>query len=235
MVLLLKHVKVNDLSHHRRKSNGKKETEKEEKKEKGRCELLTSALDFFQVAANDPRFTSTIFAESAGGSRDEVENVISVFLNRVRTQGLERALKGSSAFNLKSPQFKKAFSGDLNKSEKKAFDDMTKLVADLALNPENISRFNFFENVNAFGNPDFATSDFEDIGRQRFFFKEPNPAQNAAEIQRALAQAGFNPGPIDGFLGNQTKNAIKAFQSANGLSPDGIVGPKTKAVLFNAR
>ena len=33
--------------------------------------------------------------------------------------------------------------------------------------------------------------------------------------------------PIDGFFGANTEQAVKTFQTANGLTPDGIVGPKT--------
>lgn len=46
-------------------------------------------------------------------------------------------------------------------------------------------------------------------------------------IQRALRNAGFYKGPIDGKIGPQTKNAIKEFQKANGLVPDGVVGRRT--------
>lgn len=55
---------------------------------------------------------------------------------------------------------------------------------------------------------------------------------NVRDIQAALQLAGFNPGPVDGVRGRQTIAAIKAFQAKNGLSPDGIVGPKTAAKLF---
>lgn len=35
----------------------------------------------------------------------------------------------------------------------------------------------------------------------------------------------------DGIFGNNTKNAVIAFQQKHGLSPDGIVGNNTNAVL----
>jgi uncharacterized protein (TIGR02594 family) len=54
------------------------------------------------------------------------------------------------------------------------------------------------------------------------------------EIQQALQAAGFDPGPVDGIRGRKTIAAIKAFQKANGLAVDGIVGPKTIAKLFPA-
>jgi len=37
---------------------------------------------------------------------------------------------------------------------------------------------------------------------------------------------------IDGKIGNQTKKAIREFQSANGLKADGIIGPKTRDLLL---
>lgn len=53
-------------------------------------------------------------------------------------------------------------------------------------------------------------------------------------VQKALAAKGFNPGKIDGIMGPNTKTAIIAFQKANGLTADGIVGPLTSAKLFTA-
>lgn len=47
------------------------------------------------------------------------------------------------------------------------------------------------------------------------------------ELQRRLALAGFNPGRIDGILGKRTRAAVIAFQKANDLKVDGIVGPRT--------
>ncbi|MBN9084314.1 MAG: N-acetylmuramoyl-L-alanine amidase [Rhizobiales bacterium 62-17] len=52
-------------------------------------------------------------------------------------------------------------------------------------------------------------------------------------IQRALARAGFDPGPVDGKLGPKTLAAIKAFQKAHALLVDGIAGPMTQAALLN--
>lgn len=52
------------------------------------------------------------------------------------------------------------------------------------------------------------------------------------QIQKALKDAGFDPGPIDGVRGRRTIAAIKAFQRANSLGVDGIVGAKTSAKLL---
>ena len=46
-------------------------------------------------------------------------------------------------------------------------------------------------------------------------------------IQRFLLDNGFDPGEVDGYLGEATMNAIKQFQSTVGLVADGDVGPNT--------
>lgn len=50
-------------------------------------------------------------------------------------------------------------------------------------------------------------------------------------IQTALKNAGFYAGAVDGKIGPQTKQAIKEFQRARGLSADGRAGSKTWAQL----
>jgi peptidoglycan hydrolase-like protein with peptidoglycan-binding domain len=50
-------------------------------------------------------------------------------------------------------------------------------------------------------------------------------------VQRALAGAGYNVGPIDGIYGPMTMQAVIDFQTDNGLVPDGIVGPMTWAAI----
>ncbi|MBM3266345.1 MAG: glucosaminidase domain-containing protein [Candidatus Sericytochromatia bacterium] len=46
-------------------------------------------------------------------------------------------------------------------------------------------------------------------------------------LQRRLEELGFDPGPIDGEFGPRTQQAVKAFQRAERISVDGIVGPET--------
>lgn len=49
-------------------------------------------------------------------------------------------------------------------------------------------------------------------------------------LQQALIRAGYDL-VSDGLFGRATQRAVMAFQLANNLNPDGIVGPKTVAAL----
>lgn len=46
-------------------------------------------------------------------------------------------------------------------------------------------------------------------------------------IQLALAESGFDPGPIDGIYGPMTTAAVAAYQTVKGIIVDGQVGPQT--------
>lgn len=46
-------------------------------------------------------------------------------------------------------------------------------------------------------------------------------------LQRALVEAGYEVGEIDGIFGTATLSAVRAFQHDHGLTPDGKVGKKT--------
>lgn len=51
------------------------------------------------------------------------------------------------------------------------------------------------------------------------------------QVQKALTAAGYYKGSIDGKGGPQTQKAIKAFQQAQGLKADGVVGSATTEAL----
>lgn len=48
-----------------------------------------------------------------------------------------------------------------------------------------------------------------------------------ASVQAALKAAGYNIGKTDGYAGPKTWEALKDFQKARGLKPDGRIGLKT--------
>lgn len=51
------------------------------------------------------------------------------------------------------------------------------------------------------------------------------------EIQQKLKQWGYYDGPIDGYYGASTFDAVKKFQARNGLAADGTVGNQTAAAM----
>lgn len=55
------------------------------------------------------------------------------------------------------------------------------------------------------------------------------------DVQHALNVIGTSPALVeDGKIGPKSVAAIKSFQTAHGLTPDGIAGPKTKTALYLA-
>ncbi len=51
-------------------------------------------------------------------------------------------------------------------------------------------------------------------------------------LETRLHQLGLYAGPADNIFGGGVQSAVKAFQKANGLGADGIVGPQTWSALF---
>ena len=54
-------------------------------------------------------------------------------------------------------------------------------------------------------------------------YNAKSEAERVSSIQSDLEELGHNPGPVDGKLGNQTRIAIREFQSANGLPVTGEI------------
>lgn len=54
---------------------------------------------------------------------------------------------------------------------------------------------------------------------------------DVARLQQRLTEAGYSCGPVDGKFGPSTYQAVVSFQKSNNCTADGIVGPKTRAVL----
>ncbi|MFW6264308.1 MAG: peptidoglycan-binding domain-containing protein [Cyanobacteriota bacterium] len=55
--------------------------------------------------------------------------------------------------------------------------------------------------------------------------------QAVAELQKRLKALGYFEGPITGYFGEQTQNAVIRFQQEQELRPDGIVGVNTLDAL----
>ena len=57
--------------------------------------------------------------------------------------------------------------------------------------------------------------------------------ESVKTLQAQLNAKGFNAGSVDGIFGKNTRAAVMAFQKANGLAADGIVGKLTWAKLYD--
>jgi peptidoglycan hydrolase-like protein with peptidoglycan-binding domain len=57
---------------------------------------------------------------------------------------------------------------------------------------------------------------------------------DVSRLQQALVDRGFDPRGVDGAFGNNTKAAVMAFQRAQGIQVDGVVGPDTARRLFGS-
>ena len=51
------------------------------------------------------------------------------------------------------------------------------------------------------------------------------------QIQEKLKRWGYYTGNVDGIYGTKTLEAVKSFQRKNGLTVDGIAGPKTLSAM----
>jgi peptidoglycan hydrolase-like protein with peptidoglycan-binding domain len=54
-------------------------------------------------------------------------------------------------------------------------------------------------------------------------------------LQQALDRDGLNAGPVDGIMGNQTRQALQKFQSQHGLNASGQLDRQTIAALRSQR
>lgn len=61
--------------------------------------------------------------------------------------------------------------------------------------------------------------------------KRGSSGSKVSEMQQKLKNWGYYSGSVDGIFGSGTESAVIAFQRANGLAADGVVGSRTAAAL----
>ena len=63
--------------------------------------------------------------------------------------------------------------------------------------------------------------------------KQGQRGDNVKKLQKRLIELGYlKEGSADGVFGNQTRNALIAFQKANSLTADGVAGDATQTHLY---
>lgn len=62
-------------------------------------------------------------------------------------------------------------------------------------------------------------------------YASAEPTADVQRAQQALKQAGHDPGPIDGVMGERTRAALEAYQKAQGLEVSGNLDGATAAKL----
>lgn len=75
--------------------------------------------------------------------------------------------------------------------------------------------------------------DVQPVTESRPTLRKGSRGEYVTLLQTQLINRGYNVGSTgaDGVFGANTDSAVRAFQKANGLTVDGIVGPKTYAAL----
>ena len=69
---------------------------------------------------------------------------------------------------------------------------------------------------------------FSELGQRTLKYTSPNTyGEDVKKLQNKLNSLGYSCGVADGYFGLKTKNALMAFQSANGLTADGVINKNT--------
>ncbi|MBD2741715.1 peptidoglycan-binding protein [Coleofasciculus sp. FACHB-1120] len=82
------------------------------------------------------------------------------------------------------------------------------------------------------GRPSQQLSDYSNWNaRSRRSLQPGDRGSEVEDLQRRLSDQGFNPGGIDGIYGSNTQRAVRRFQQARRLYPDGIADARTLGEL----
>jgi peptidoglycan hydrolase-like protein with peptidoglycan-binding domain len=127
----------------------------------------------------------------------------------------------------------------------KQWDSLVELCVSLSsscnISPKNIRGHREFSNTNCPGDwlfsqlprlrQEVANKLGSTVEEDEPLLKLGSIGQDVIELQQKLTDKSFSPGAIDGDFGENTKQAVIAFQRSVGLTADGIVGPRTRKAL----
>lgn len=139
---------------------------------------------------------------------------------------------GSNSYNVKSGDTLSAIAkekgiglNDLIKANPQ-INDPNKIFAGQQISIPNRSSAGNFDGLSV-----RKSSTPDDRPPQSGILREGSKGPAVSQLQRALADKGFNPGQIDGDFGPRTEAALKAFQKSRGIEADGIYGPQSRAAF----
>jgi peptidoglycan hydrolase-like protein with peptidoglycan-binding domain len=72
----------------------------------------------------------------------------------------------------------------------------------------------------------------KDIDPIKILITRPSQQSRTMAVQQLLAQLGYDVGDPDGYLGQQTRDAIKSYQAIHGQKQTGTMTPKFVASLY---
>jgi hypothetical protein len=130
------------------------------------------------------------------------------------------------------------------------FDDVEQMVAEMTTSEDRqlgvMARFITGENLHlalgmrnwtrfarGYNGPQFAKNQYDERLRHAYNDLMANglPDLRLRSAQLLLLYRGFEPGPIDGLMGNVTRDALRRFQDQEGLSVTGDLDGSTEARL----
>lgn len=120
--------------------------------------------------------------------------------------------------------------GTATEAAVKAFQTANALYSDGIAGPKTLNRINSSDAVGA-GSGSSSTTQNDTSTTLKYNMKG---MQAIKDMQTRLTALGYYSGSITGNFGDLTLKAVKAFQSANGLTADGIAGKNTLTKLYSS-
>ncbi|MFC7371719.1 peptidoglycan-binding protein [Fictibacillus iocasae] len=73
-----------------------------------------------------------------------------------------------------------------------------------------------------------------EAAKKETILKNGSQGEEVRDLQNKLNALGYKAGTADGIFGDNTENAVRAFQEKRGISADGIAGAETKKEIQRA-
>lgn len=98
-----------------------------------------------------------------------------------------------------------------------------------------LQRHNWVSFARGYNGKDFKKNEYDTrLAAAHAKYKNMLPDLSLRSAQAALIYLGFNPGPVDGLRGRQTRSALNLFQESKGLNVTGELDDTTEELLFES-